>query len=219
MFGYINVVLVFYFEFNCDGVFLELYIGIKVGFSMFCISKEVVYEFVDKVIGELVILIFGQYIYIGGDELYVMVLEDYILFIECVDSIVVKYGKIMVGWDEIFYVNLLFGFVVQYWWYVENVKWGVVKGVSVFFLFVYKVYFDMQYDFIIELGLYWVVYIEVDSVYLWLLEMLVEGFDVIVIFGIELLFWMEMVIIIDEIEYMVFFCLMVYVELGWLSFK
>ena len=217
--GHTNAALASYPELNCDGVSPELYTGTKVGFSTLCTSKEVVYEFVDKVIGELATLTPGQYIHIGGDESHVTALEDYIPFIERVDSIVAKHGKTMVGWDEISHANLSPGSVVQYWRHAENAKRGVAKGASVLLSPAHKVYLDMQYDSTTELGLHWAAYIEADSAYLWSPETLVEGLDATAILGIESPLWTETVTTIDEIEYMVFPRLMAHAELGWSSPK
>ena len=51
--GHTNAALASYAELNCDGVAPPLFAGTDVGFSSLCVSKEVVYQFVDEVIREL----------------------------------------------------------------------------------------------------------------------------------------------------------------------
>ncbi len=51
--GHTNAALASYAELNCDGKATELYTGTEVGFSTLCTDKEITYEFIDDVIGEL----------------------------------------------------------------------------------------------------------------------------------------------------------------------
>ena len=48
-----NAALSSYPELNCDGVAPPLYTGIDVGFSNFCLNKEITFKFLDDVLGEL----------------------------------------------------------------------------------------------------------------------------------------------------------------------
>ncbi|MFE2170457.1 beta-N-acetylhexosaminidase [Streptomyces sp. NPDC059447] len=66
--GHVNAALASYAELNCDGKAPARYTGIKVGFSSLCVGKELTYEFVDQVLGELAELTPGRYLHIGGDE-------------------------------------------------------------------------------------------------------------------------------------------------------
>ncbi len=88
-------------------------------------TDERVYNFLDKVFGEVAALFPGKYIHVGGDECYkgfwerdsaVQVfmkqhniadsraLQDY--FISRVSNIIRSKGKTMIGWDEIFHGNI-----------------------------------------------------------------------------------------------------------------
>lgn len=213
--GHTNAALASYPELNCDGLSPALYTGTEVGFSTLCTSKEVVYQFVDDVVRELAALTPGPYIHIGGDESHVTALEDYIPFIERVQTIVAKHGKQIIGWDEISHANLTEGAVVQYWADAENAQRGVSKGAKVLLSPAHKVYLDMQYDSTTALGLHWAAYIELDSAYLWSPEKLVEGVRPSSILGIESPLWSETITNMDEIEYMVFPRLLAHAELGW----
>ena len=66
--GHTNAALASYAELNCDGVAPPLFAGTDVGFSSLCVSKEVVYQFLDEVIRELAAVSPSPYIHIGGDE-------------------------------------------------------------------------------------------------------------------------------------------------------
>src|SRR5215207_8075040 len=57
---------------------LPLFAGTDVGFSSLCVSKEVVYQFVDEVIRELAAVSPSPYIHIGGDEALSTTLVDYV---------------------------------------------------------------------------------------------------------------------------------------------
>jgi hexosaminidase len=79
----------------------ELYTGIEVGFSTLATNKELTYKFVEDVIREISAITPGPYFHIGGDESLVTKKPDYIYFVERTQDLVLKYGKISLGWDEI----------------------------------------------------------------------------------------------------------------------
>ncbi|MBC8087600.1 MAG: beta-N-acetylhexosaminidase, partial [Phycisphaerae bacterium] len=78
-----------------------VYTGIRVGWSALCANKELTYEFVDGVVRELAAMTPGKYIHIGGDEVEVLTREQYARFVERAERIVNKYGKTMIGWEEV----------------------------------------------------------------------------------------------------------------------
>ncbi|MEM9545488.1 MAG: beta-N-acetylhexosaminidase [Bacteroidota bacterium] len=217
--GHTNAALSSYPELNCDGKAPDLYTGIEVGFSTLCTDKEIVYEFVDDVIRELSDITPGPYIHIGGDESHVTALEDYIPFIERVSKMVVKYGKQVIGWDEIAHAQLPPNSTVHYWNVAKNAKMGVDQGAKVLISPATKTYLDMQYDSTTHLGLHWAAYIEVDSAYRWEPTKLVEGVKKENILGVESPLWSETVTKMDEIEYMIFPRLICHSEIGWTPSK
>jgi hexosaminidase len=104
-------------------------------------SNEKVYEFIDKVFGEIASLFPGQYIHMGGDECYkgyweesssvqlfmkknkikdTHELQSY--FVGRVQAIINKYGKKMIGWNEIIEGGLVDGATVMSW---QGMKGGV----------------------------------------------------------------------------------------------
>lgn len=213
--GHTNAALAAYPELNCDGKARELYTGTEVGFSTLCTDNEVTYQFVDDVIRELAALTPGEYIHIGGDESHVTPLEDYIPFINRTQKIVEKYGKKVMGWDEIAHAELIPNTVVQWWAEVENAKKAVAQGAKVLASPATKVYLDMQYDTTTPLGLHWAAYVELDDSYNWDLDTLAEGINQEDIIGIESALWTETITNLDELEYMVFPRMPGHAEIGW----
>ena len=213
--GHTNAALSSYPELNCNGKAPDLYTGTEVGFSTLCTDKEIVYTFIDDVIRELSDMTPGPYIHIGGDESHVTELKDYIPFIERTAKIVNKYGKNVLGWDEIAHAKLPPNSVVHYWNVAENAKKGVDQNAKVLISPAKKTYLDMQYDSTTRLGLHWAAYIEVDSAYMWDPSELVEGITKENILGVESPLWSETVTKMDDIEYMVFPRLICHSEIGW----
>jgi hexosaminidase len=213
--GHTNSALASYAGLNCDGKATETYTGIEVGFSTLCTDKEVVYQFIDDVVRELVEMTPGPYIHIGGDESHVTAMEDYIPFIERVQAIVKKHGKTVMGWDEIAHAKLEESSVVQWWAKVENAKMGVEQGAKVLVSPATNAYLDMQYDSTTRIGLHWAGYTEVDSAYIWDPVDIAKGIPVESMIGIEAPIWTETVTNMDELEYMAFPRLPGLAEIGW----
>ncbi|MGQ8338322.1 beta-N-acetylhexosaminidase [Sunxiuqinia sp. A32] len=213
--GHTNAALASYAELNCNGKATDLYTGTDVGFSTLCTDKEITYEFIDDVVGELAELTPGPYIHIGGDESHVTKKEDYIPFIERVQDIVYSHGKTMIGWDEITLAKLDNRSIAQYWASAENAKNAVQQGIKVIMSPAKKAYLDMQYDSISPLGLHWAGYIEVDTGYNWDPVKLEKEIGRENILGIEAPLWSETVTNRADLEFLVFPRLAGYAEIGW----
>ena len=105
---------------------------------------ERVYEFLDKVFGELATLFPGIYLHAGGDEAYhgywekstevqafmkknnikdVLGMQSY--FMKRVGKIIESKGKKMIGWDEILYGGLAEGAAVMSW---RGMKGGIAAA-------------------------------------------------------------------------------------------
>ncbi len=213
--GHTNAALASYPELNCNGKATDLYTGTKVGFSTFCTDKEVTYQFINDVVGEIAELTPGPYFHIGGDESHSTNHDDYIYFVNRVQDIVVSHGKKVIGWDEIANAELVDNAVVQFWANVENTTLGVQKGAKVIMSPAKKAYLDMQYDSTTHLGLHWAGYIEIDTAYIWDPATYVEGVGKEDILGVEAPLWSETVTNLRDIEYMVFPRLPGFAEIGW----
>jgi hexosaminidase len=97
-------------------------------------SKEEVYQFLDAFIGEMAALFPDEYFHIGGDEVKATQwnsserIRDFkkrynlsgnrdlqVYFNQRVQEILTKYGKKMIGWDEILHPDLPKNTIVQSW--------------------------------------------------------------------------------------------------------
>ena len=147
-----------------------LFAGTDVGFSSLCVSKEVVYQFVDEVIRELAAVSPSPYIHIGGDEALSTTLVDYVTFMERVMPIVSNYGKRVMGWNEITKAETVGDVSAQYWATGISdfsIAAAVQRGAKVLMSPANKAYLDMKYDESTPYGLAWAGFIEVRTAYDW----------------------------------------------------
>ena len=212
--GHTNAALASYPELNCDGQAPDLYTGIEVGFSSFCIDKELTYEFLDDVIGELAALTPGPYIHIGGDEAHSTPAADYRRFIERVQPIVQAHGKQMLGWAEIAQADLAPGTVAQYWQGDFGSR-AAAQGVKVIMSPASLSYLDMKYDDTTPIGQNWAGNISVEHAYDWDPATVQPGVTEEAILGVEAPLWTETVRTMDDLEHLVFPRLLGYSEIGW----
>ena len=212
--GHTNAASVAYPFLNGNGKKVELYEGTHVGFSTFDTRKDTVYAFIDDVVREISAITPGPYFHIGGDESHVTKKKDYIYFVEKVEKIVQKYGKTMIGWDEIVTADVDSKSIAQFWSSKENADLAVEKGMKIIMSPAKKAYLDMQYDTLSKHGLHWAAFIPTDSAYIWTPEQY-EGIPIENILGIEAPLWSETVSNIDEVEYLAFPRAIGYSELSW----
>jgi hexosaminidase len=213
--GHTNAALASYPELNCNDTAPALYTKTEVGFSTLCVKKDITYKFIDDVVRELAALTPGPYIHLGGDESHATKKEDFIFFINKIQGIPKKYGKKMIGWEEIAQANLDSSTIVQFWQNAEYAKEAVKKGAKVIMSPATKVYLDMKYDSTTKLGQDWAARIEIDSSYLWSPSRFVNGIPHESILGIEAPLWTETITSMNEIEYMVFPRLAGIAEIAW----
>ncbi len=216
--GHINAALASYAFLNCDGKTKQLYTGTKVGFSSLCTSKDTVYKFVDRVIGEISGLYNGQYFHIGGDESQATPHQQYLRFIDSVQKIVQRHGKIMVGWDEIAQAHLLPSTVVQFWVHKKFAQKAADQGNKILISYAPYCYMDMKYNRQTPIGYRWAGYIDVKKSYTWRPDTLLD-ISKEQILGIEAPLWTETVKTLDDIEYMAFPRICSYAEIGWTPAK
>ncbi|MEQ8217633.1 MAG: family 20 glycosylhydrolase [Arenibacter sp.] len=213
--GHTNAASVAYPILNGNGKTPKIYTGTEVGFSTFDANKDTVYAFIDDVVREISSITPGPYFHAGGDESHVTKKKDFIHFVSKVDKIVKKYGKKMIGWDEIVHADVDTSAIAQFWANEENAKLAVEKGLKVILSPGKKAYLDMQYDTLSKYGLHWAGYIPVDTGYVWTPERYVQGINKENILGIEAPLWSETVSNMDEVEYLVFPRMIGYSELSW----
>ncbi|HSK10551.1 MAG TPA: beta-N-acetylhexosaminidase, partial [Vicinamibacterales bacterium] len=139
-----NAALASYPELNCDGKAPPLYTGIEVGFSNFCFDKPITYTFLDDVLREVAAMTPGPWLHVGGDEVKKMTPAQYAAFMERAQGLVIKHGKIPVGWDEIIHSKLQPSTVVQYW--RPDASLAPPPGTKLILSPASRVYLDMKYD-------------------------------------------------------------------------
>lgn len=212
--GHTNAALASYPELNCSGTSPPMFTGIEVGFSSLCIDKPVTYKFVDDVVRELSAITPGSYIHIGGDEAHSTSDADYVRFIDSVQTIVEKYNKTMIGWEDIAQGNIASPTIVQHWHNTAALL-GVNKGSAVIMSPATKAYLDMKYDRSTALGQDWAALINVQTAYEWDPSTAISGVDDAAILGLEAPLWTETVLTADDIDYMTYPRLAGYAEIGW----
>ena len=213
--GHTNAASVSYPILNGNGKTPKIYTGTEVGFSTFDTHKDTVYAFIDDVVREISAITPGPYFHAGGDESHVTKKKDFIHFFSKVDKIVKKYGKKMIGWDEIVHADIDTSAIAQFWANEENAKLAVEKGLKIILSPGKKAYLDMQYDTLSKHGLHWAGYIPVDTGYVWTPERYVQGINKENILGVEAPLWSETVSNMDEVEYLAFPRMIGYSELSW----
>ncbi len=213
-----NAALASYPELNCDGKAPPLYSGIEVGFSTFCVDKDVTYTFIADVVREIAALTPGPYFHIGGDENQKLTPDQFRRFIERVQAIVQKEGKEAVGWGDIAPATLLPTTIVQHWRpeasHIEAAKAArlIVSPAS-------NSYLDMKYDKTTILGLNWAGEIEVRTAYDWEPASSIGSLPAANIIGVEAPLWTETIATIGDVDFMAFPRLPAIAEIAWSPVK
>jgi hexosaminidase len=211
--SHINAALASYPELNCNGVAPQLYTGIEVGFSNFCLEKEITYKFIDDVVREIAAMTPGPYFHIGGDEVKTLTPDQYKQFIERVQGIVEKHGKQTIGWDEIAHATLRPSTVIQYW--RPDASITPPPTTKLVLSPANKIYLDMKYFDATVLGLNWAGNVDVAVPYEWNPATLLPKVPESAILGVEAPIWSETLVSMADLEYMAFPRLAAVAEVGW----
>ncbi len=212
--SHINAGLIAYPELGCSARPTALYSGTDVGWSSLCVDKEATYAFVDDVVRELSGLTPGPYFHIGGDEVQTLTPEQYIRFIERVQGIVNKYGKKMIGWEEITKARLSPTTIAQQW-KSDSASAAVVQGAKLILSPAPKIYLDMKYNPRTELGLHWAAYVDVRDAYDWDPAAFIKGVAERDILGLEAPIWSETVRNIGAVMFLALPRMPAVAEVGW----
>ena len=212
--GHTNAALASYPELNCDGKAPALYSGIDVGFSTLCVEKEVTYRFITDLVREIGALTAGPYFHVGGDEVQKLTPQQFIQFVERVQTIVHAQGKQMVGWGDIAPARLLPTTIVQHW-RPEASHVAAARGVKFIVSPASKSYLDMKYDKTTALGLNWAGEIEVRTAYDWDPVSVLASHPEEAILGVEAPIWTETLASMGDLEYMAFPRLPAVAEIAW----
>jgi hexosaminidase len=209
-----NAALSAYPELSCGSRPPIPYTGIEVGFSTFCVDKEETYAFVDDVVREVSALTPGPYLHIGGDEVKVLTNEQYIRFVERVQPIINKYGKKMVGWEEITKARLNPTTLAQQW-KSDSATAALQYGAKLILSPAKRTYLDMKYTRDTELGLTWAAIFDVSDAYDWNPALYMSGVTERDIVGVEAAIWTETMRNITAVEYMAMPRLVAIAEVAW----
>ncbi len=202
--GHVNAAVVAYPELSLPGLDTVAYTGTDVGFSCLDVTSARVLEFVDDVLRELAELTPGQYVHIGGDEVFKIPHEQYVSFVEHVCERARAHGKQPVGWEEIAQARLEPGTIVQLWKDPEHAREAVRQGARVLISPAARTYFDHKYDAGTKLGTEWAGHVSVRDAYEWDPATEVEGVTEADVVGVEAALWSETMSTLGEVEYMAF---------------
>lgn len=209
-----NAGLTGYPEFGCSQRQTAPYTGTDVGWSSLCVDKEETYAYVDDIVREISAMTPGPYFHIGGDEVATLTNEQYIKFVERVQQIVNKYGKRMIGWEEITKARLLPTTIAQQW-KSDSATAAVAQGAKLIMSPSNKIYLDMKYTPATELGLNWAAYIEERDAYDWDPAMYLKGVPEQSIVGVEAPIWSETLRNIGAVFYLALPRMPAVAEIGW----
>jgi len=212
--SHINAALIGYPGISCGQRPPAPYTGTEVGWSSLCVDKEETYAFVDDIIREISAMTPGPYFHIGGDEVRTLSHDQYVKFIERVQTIVNKYGKKMIGWEEIAQARIN-PTTITHQWKSDSAAAAVAYGSKLILSPAQKVYLDMKYTPPTELGQHWAAYVEVRDAYDWDPATYMRGVGERDIFGIEAPMWSESLRNITAVEYLALPRLPAVAELAW----
>jgi len=202
--GHTNAALVSYPELNCDGKPKEMYTGMRVGFSTFCVDSNITYQFVDDVIREIAALTPGDYIHLGGDESLATSDTDYVTFLNKAMPIVKKHGKKVMGWEDIGMADIDDTTIIQHWTSEAKAQVAIDKGARVVLSPAKKTYLDMKYTKADKIGLLWSGPTTIDSAYVWKPSLVFSDINPDQVIGIESPLWGETIVTSDDLEYLAF---------------
>jgi len=221
--GHTNAAIASYPQLGCSkptpGIYggtqpLGLYTGVEVGFSTFCPDSEVTYKFVDDIIREIAAMTPGPYMHVGGDEVHSLPADQYVKFVERAQDIVYKYGKTMVGWEEVGKARLRPTTIAQQW-KSDSALLALKQGAKLILSPAEKSYLDMKYTPSTELGLDWAGFVELRTSYDWDPVTFLKGVPEQSVLGVEAPLWAETVKNLTAAQYMVMPRLPAIAEVGW----
>ncbi|MEO5579832.1 MAG: beta-N-acetylhexosaminidase [Gemmatimonadaceae bacterium] len=213
--GHTNAALIGYPELSCSKRAPAPYTGTEVGWSTLCANNEETYAFVDDVVREIAAITPGQYFHMGGDENPILSPQEYATFVQRTQDIVTKYGKHMVGWEEISHAPLRPTTLSQAWATDTVVVAALKYGAKVILSPAKRTYLDMKYTAQTELGLTWAAIIETRDAYDWDPATYMKGVSESNIVGVEAPIWSETVRNITAVQYLAFPRLPALSEVAW----
>jgi hexosaminidase len=198
----------------CQGKAPAVYTGIGVTANALCVKKASTYSFLEDVLREVAALTPGPYIHIGGDEADATAPADYVRFIDRAQAIVARFGKRVIGWDEVAHADLRKTTVVQHW-YGQGAAAAARRGAKVIMSPAKHAYLDQKYNASTRLGLNWAGYVSVEDAYRWDPVTELPGVGARSVLGVEAPLWTETITTTADMDYMFFPRLIGIAEIGW----
>lgn len=212
--SHINAAVIGYPDLSCAKEPPAPYTGTEVGWSSLCVDKESTYAFVDDIVRELSSITPGPYFHIGGDEVQLLTRDQYVRFIERTQQIVNKYGKKMIGWEEITKARLNPTTIAQQW-KSDSATAAVAQGNRLILSPANRIYIDQKYNPSTELGLNWAGYVDVRDAYDWDPALYLKGVGEQNIVGVEAPMWSETARNIGAVMYLALPRMPAVAEVGW----
>jgi hexosaminidase len=212
--GHSTAALSSYPSLTCNGHAPPLFTGVGIPASSLCVRKASTHSFVDAVLREVAALTPGRYIHIGGDEAAATSPADYARFVERVQAIAARYGKRVIGWNEIARSKLRPGTIVQHW-NGPGAAAASQRGADVIMSPADHTYLDQKYNASTKLGAHWAGYVSVADAYRWDPATVVPGVRAQNVLGVEAPLWTETIVSRADMDYMVFPRLIGIAEIGW----
>jgi hexosaminidase len=212
--GHSTAALSSYPSLTCKGKAPPVFTGIGVTANALCVRKASTYSFLEDVLREVARLTPGRYIHIGGDEAAATAPADYVRFIERAQQLVARFGKRVIGWDEIAHADLRKTTVVQHW-YGGGAATAARRGAKVIMSPAEHAYLDQKYNASTRLGLNWAGYVSVEDAYRWDPVTELRGVGARSVLGVEAPLWTETITTTADMDYMFFPRLIGIAEIGW----
>src|SRR6185437_5043624 len=120
----------------------------------------------------------------------------------------------MIGWEEITKAKLTPTTVAQQW-KSDSVSGALTIGAKLILSPAQKIYLDMKYNTMTELGLHWAAYVEVRDSYDWDPATYIRGVSERDILGVEAPIWSETVRNIGAVMFLALPRMPAVAEIGW----
>jgi hexosaminidase len=212
--GHSNAALVAYPDLRCNRTAPEPFTRIGGPPNTLCVDRDSTYQFVGDVVREIAAAAPTPYFHIGGDEVRSLTRQQYLGFIERVETIVNGIGPRVIGWGEIAPARIHSATIVQHW-AKDSVELHAQRGGSIIVSPGPHAYLDMKYDSATALGLKWAGMINLRTAYDWDPGTLIPGVSASNILGVEAPLWAETLITRQDYEYLAFPRITAIAELGW----
>jgi hexosaminidase len=190
--GHTNAILSAYPTASCSVRPSVPYSGTDVGWSTFCVDSAESYAIIDDIVREISAITPGPFFHMGGDEVHTLKRDQYVKFVEQAQGIVQKYGKRMVGWEEVAKARLLPTSIAQAW-ANDTARLALQYGAKVLMSPSKRTYIDMKHADRQALGLTWAAIIDVRDSYEWDPANFLPGVGESDIVGVEAPLWTETV--------------------------